>query len=179
MLDHNPHDIEIMAIFLILQEGVSTPVKFKNVLEKKLSTELVAEDQALIERIFGDLALNSQEYDKAHDHFTACLQVRTQDHRALTGLALVELARGNHHKSMKYLHRAKLLCPYSPLIFNTMGTIYELLNNLKEAMVSYQWCLCLMPEHINAETRLRKLLSLGEIRELQEINVDSILHMRG
>lgn len=176
ILEHNPHDIEIIAWSLFLEEGVSNPVKLKNILEKKLSKKLAAEDQVIVERLFGYRELNNRKYEKAHDCFAACLEICTQDYRAMTGLALVELARNNCHQAMEYLQRAKRLCPYSPIIFYTMGTIFEKLNNLKEAMISYQWCLSLMPEYSDAETKLRKLISLREIKDLQEINVDSITH---
>ena len=174
----DPNDVEITAMILAQEEGMRTPSQFMSLLEKELPPAFIAEHLGIIERISGDLAFRNMEYENAHGHYVSCLQGHRKDHRALTGLALVELAMGEHIRSLEYLQEAKALCPYSPLLFHTLGTVFEKLNDYTNAMAAYHWCLSLMPDHGEAEARLRHLIPLEELKALQKINVDAVLQMK-
>ena len=92
--------------------------------------------------------------DVAHEHFTAAVKLDAKDAASWDGLARIWRDWGFPSLALPDAFRAVYYAPDSPVVHNTLGTIFQALGRRAEARAEYEKALALNPTAAYAFTNL-------------------------
>ena len=76
--------------------------------------------------------------DKAHEHLTAAVTIDPHDAAAWDGLARIWRDWGFPYLGLADAHRAVFFAPKSPVVHNTLGTLFQALGRRADARIHYE-----------------------------------------
>lgn len=76
--------------------------------------------------------------DKAHEYLSAAVAIDPRDAAAWDGMARIWRDWGVLHLGLADAHRARYFAPTSPIVHNTLGTVFQALGRHREARAQYE-----------------------------------------
>ncbi|MBV9957901.1 MAG: aspartyl protease family protein [Acidobacteria bacterium] len=109
--------------------------------------------------LLGTVILASGDFRRSIEEFRTALSLRSDDARAIAGLALVDFYENRLDESMQGLRRASFIDPYEPDYVYDLGQVAARIERYKEAADAYERFLMVAPKmDLDRRARIRGLI---------------------
>lgn len=122
---------------------------------------VIAEDplSSRAHALLGTVILASGDFQRSIEEFRTALSLRSDDARAIAGLALVDFYENRLDESMQGLRRAAFIDPYEPDFVYDLGQVAARIERYKEAADAYERFLLIAPKmDMDRRARIRGLI---------------------
>lgn len=125
------------------------------------ATRVILEDplSASAHSILGLVILTSGDFRRSIEEFRTALSLKSDDARAIAGLAMVDFYENRMEQSVQGLRRAAFIDPYEPDFVFDLGQVASRTERFKEAADAYERFLAIAPKtDTDRRARIRGLI---------------------
>ncbi len=144
------------------------------------AARVISEDplSARAHSLMGLVILTSGDFKRSVEEFRTALSLKSNDARAIAGLAMVDFYENRMDQSVQGLRRAAFLDPYEPDFVFDLGQVASRTEHFKEAANAYERFLAIAPKtDVDRRERIRGLIGflryLGDQGELYSLSGES------
>ena len=144
------------------------------------AARVISEDplSASAHSILGLVILTSGDFRRSIEEFRTALSLKSDDARAIAGLAMVDFYENRMEQSVQGLRRASFIDPYEPDFVYDLGQVASRTERFKEAADAYERFLAIAPKtDTDRRARIRGLIDflryLGDQGSLYSLGGDN------